>query len=156
VYVHNPLSMGRADGTQVPRESPGMNTAFAEYLFTHGQISPDVARSMSHWVTRTPTPIGMIAVGHGLISSRQIDEILERQRVSRTRFGEVAVALDLLSKDQVETLLEIQQFCQSADLAEGLALAGVLPFRVAARALGDFLRTESLDALELCVDTPSR
>ena len=133
-----------------------MNTAFAEYLSARGQISPDVARSMSHWVTRTRTPIGVIAMGHGLISSRQIDEILERQRVSRMRFGEVAVDLGLLSKDQVETLLEIQHLRQSTDLAEGLALAGVLPFRVAAQTLGEFLRTEPLDALELFVDTPSR
>ncbi|MCH7813301.1 MAG: hypothetical protein IID40_04695 [Planctomycetes bacterium] len=130
-----------------------MTTAFADYLTQRGNIPPGTAQEMSAWVAQSRTPIGLIAMGHGLLAGPQIDEVLERQRKSRTRFGEIAVEMGLLSKTQVDTLLEIQRFRQSADLAEGLALTGALSFEQASEALADFLRSEATNELIPCGGT---
>jgi len=122
-----------------------MNTAFARFLVQRGEITGEAADRFITWVSRSArVPIGMIAVGHGLISGAQIDDILDRQSESGMRFGEAAVDMGLLTDDQVETLLDIQAFRQCAEQAEVSALLGLLPFQEVARALGDFLQKESL------------
>ncbi|MCP4245934.1 MAG: hypothetical protein GY778_02690 [bacterium] len=133
-----------------------MMTPFADYLTQRGNVPPGTAREMSAWVTRSRTPIGLIAVTHGLLAGAQIDEVLERQRKTCNRFGEVAVQMGLLTKTQVDTLLEIQRFRQSADLAEGLALTGAVPFDKACRALADFLRSEETNVLIPCAGREGR
>lgn len=133
-----------------------MMTPFADYLTRRGDIPPNTAREMSAWVAQSHTPIGLIAVGHGLLAGTQIDEVLERQRKTGNRFGELTVEMGLLTEAQVDTLLEIQRFRQSADLAEGLALTGSLTFEQASQALADFLRSEGTIELLPCGDTEGR
>ena len=123
-----------------------MPIAFAEFLLRQERISSETAQNVSDWVSEARLPIGMIAVAHGLLSYQQIDELLKRERSPDTRFGDVVVEMGFLTRDQVETLLAIQRFRQSMDLAERLAVAGVLPLRQAASALGEFLQTKPLDA----------
>ena len=96
-----------------------MRTPFAEFLVQNGLVSADVAQRTSDWCMRTRIPIGLIAVGHGLISGTNIDDVLEHQRDTCVRFGEAAVEMRLLSQRQVDTLLEIQRFREAAEIAEG-------------------------------------
>jgi hypothetical protein len=81
-------------------------------------------------------PIGMIAVGHGVLTPDQIDAVLTRQRSSGERFGSIAVELGFLTQQQVDVLLQIQEFRSSAEIVEDLALAGVLPLQDGVRQLG--------------------
>jgi hypothetical protein len=126
--------------------------AFATFLVQQGHISPDIARDITHWVAETRTPIGMIAFTHQLLSMRQIEQIERLRKTHSARFGELAAELGLLSKEQVATLLAIQQFRQTAELAERLATVGALSFQKAASALGEFLQTTAADAAVLVPD----
>lgn len=83
-------------------------------------------------------PIGMIAVGHGILDPNAIDKVLDHQRGSDERFGEIAVRLGLLSHEQVAALMKIQDFRLSAEVAEALALSGILPIEDAALHLSSY------------------
>ena len=129
-----------------------MKTAFAEFLVQRNQISSEVAERLSEWCRRTRVPIGLIAVGHGLISGAHIDDVLEHQRESCVRFGEAAIEMGLLTQHQVDALLDIQRFREAAEITEGLALSGQLSFSKASEALGAFLQQDPLNALEPCTE----
>jgi len=87
----------------------------------------------------TREPIGMIAVGHGLLSAAEIDQILDRQRQTSERFGEIAVEMGAVTADQVDTLVKIQEFRTAVAICEALALAGTLRCEEAFRYLGTYL-----------------
>ncbi len=133
---------GSSDATYRLGESMNMNATFADYIVQLGLVAPDDARRISAWAARTRTPIGLIAVSHGLIGGAHIDLVLERQRSSCKRFGAEAVEMDLLTQTQVDVLLQVQQFRQAAEFAEGIALAGIISFEEASSALGAFLQTQ--------------
>lgn len=117
-----------------------MEHPFIGFLSERDLIPPHVATRFTQRKGFMREPIGMIAVSHGLIKAQQIDEILDRQRECRNkRFGEIAVELGCLTETQVDTLVLIQQFRSSQDIAEALALAGVMSMEDAARHLGAFL-----------------
>ena len=116
-----------------------MNQRFIGFLAGRGVISEAVAERMAHSRSCVREPIGMIAVGHGLLRPDQIDLILDRQRNSSLRFGDLAIELGCLTQEQVELLLAIQEFRASAAAAEAMALAGTLPWDDVVRYLGAFL-----------------
>lgn len=117
-----------------------MHHPFIEFLVSRDLIPDRVARQLQDKANYVREPIGMIAVGHGLLTATQIDTILDVQRTNRDRrFGEIAVELGFLTEEQVETLVKIQQFRTSSDIAEVLALGAVLSTDDAARYLGTFL-----------------
>ena len=116
-----------------------MHQRFIEFLVGRGLISEAAGQQIATTRSYVREPIGMIAVGHGLLRPDQIDLILDRQRDSTLRFGDLAVRLGCLTRDQVDLLLAIQEFRASAAVAEAMALAGVLSWEDAARHLGAFL-----------------
>ena len=116
-----------------------MSHPFVEFLI-EGDLAPqEVGGQLAGQSKFIREPIGMIAVSHGLIQSEQIDVILDRQRECKQRFGEIAVELGFLAHGQVNTLVKIQEFRAAGNIAECLALAGVLSFEDAAQCLGAFL-----------------
>jgi len=80
----------------------------------------------------------MIAVGHGILDPNAIDKVLDHQRGSDERFGEIAIRLGLLTHEQVAALMKIQDFRLSAEVAEALALSGILPIEDAAVHLSSY------------------
>jgi len=111
---------------------------FARYLLERDLIPKGVSQRLAERQF-VREPIGMIAVGHGLLTPTQIDEILDRQRERRDRFGEIAIALGFLTLEQAETLAKIQEFRTSAEIAEALALSQIISIEEAAQYLGSFL-----------------
>ncbi len=117
-----------------------MKHPFVEYLVERDLIPPNVARQLTEHKRFVREPIGMIAVSHGLLRTDDIDIILDRQReFPDRRFGEIAVELGCLTPQQVDTLVKIQEFRAPADIAEALALGGVLSVEDAGRYFGTYL-----------------
>ncbi|MBI4581987.1 MAG: hypothetical protein HY718_19975 [Planctomycetes bacterium] len=116
-----------------------MNHPFVKYLMERDLIPHTTSRHLNGKTCLVREPLGMIAVGHGMLDSSQIDMILDRQRESSERFGEIAISLGFLTPEQVRTLIKIQEFRAASVLAEALALAGVLRYEDAVRYLGAFL-----------------
>ena len=115
-----------------------MSQPFVDFLIEREVIHANVARRLTErQVIREP--IGMIAASHGLLNPLQIDKILDRQRGGKDRFGEIAVSLGFVTHEQVQTLIKIQEFRASSEIAEALALSGVLSVEDAGRYLGGFL-----------------
>ena len=125
-----------------------MSHPFVEFLIERDLVSQEVGGQLAGQSKSIREPIGMIAVSHGLIQSEQIDVILDRQRECKQRFGEIAVELGFLAHGQVDTLVKIQEFRAAGNIAECLALAGVLSFEDAAQYLGAFLvRDREVEAM---------
>jgi hypothetical protein len=116
-----------------------MHHAFIQFLVDRDLISPSASKRLSSMRTLIPEPIGMIAVGHGLLQAREIDLILERQRHCSERFGEIAADMGFLNAGQVETLVKIQEFRTTMAICEALALANILTYEKAFRYLGAWL-----------------
>jgi len=117
-----------------------MQHPFIEFLIERDLIPASVGKRLMDQRSYIREPIGMIAVGHGILRPNEIDIILDRQRERKElRFGEVAIELGFLTEQQVEILVKVQAFRTSADISEALALAGVLSCEDAARYLGTFL-----------------
>jgi hypothetical protein len=111
---------------------------FVDFLIEREVIPANVAKRLSErQVIREP--IGMIAASHGILNALQIDKILDRQRGGKDRFGEIAVNLGFLTHEQVQILIKIQEFRTSSEIAEALALSGVLSVEDAGRYLGAYL-----------------
>lgn len=59
-------------------------------------------------LARTDRCIGAILVEEGKLTPRDVERVLERQAIDRTRFGEAAVRLGLISEDDVRFALARQ------------------------------------------------
>ncbi|HOA74861.1 MAG TPA: hypothetical protein PL151_18330 [Phycisphaerae bacterium] len=116
-----------------------MQHPFITFLMERQLIPAHASRHLSGMRALVREPIGMIAVGHGLLAAHEIDRILDRQRESTDRFGEIAVEMGVLTAEQVETLIKIQEFRTASAICEALSLAGILPCEDAFRYLGAYL-----------------
>lgn len=125
-----------------------MQHPFIEFLLERNLISANVARRLIEEKRYVREPIGTIAVSHGLLRPDQIDVILDHQDDSNKRFGEIAAELGFLTQQQVETLIKIQQARVPTDIAEVLALAGVMSCEDAVRHVAAyFLRDQEVEAI---------
>lgn len=115
-----------------------MQHPFLDYLAERDLVTEGLARQLEERIRLAREPIGMIALGHGLLTTAQIDTILDRQKHCSIRFGEIAVQLGFLTGEQVETLVRIQGLRSAVAFAETLALGGVLRYEDAVRYLGTF------------------
>jgi hypothetical protein len=102
-------------------------------------VPSNASKHLSGMQSPVREPIGMIALGHGLLQPEQIDVILDRQQHCSERFGEIAIELGFLKPKQVETLVKIQEFRAAVAICEALALANVLRYEEAFRYLGVWL-----------------
>lgn len=117
-----------------------MQHPFIEFLIERDLIPASVGKKLMEQRNFIREPIGMIAVGHGLLRPNEIDIILDHQRDRKDlRFGEIAVELGFLTEQQVEVLVKVQEFRTSADISEALTLGCILSCEDAARYLGAFL-----------------
>lgn len=103
-----------------------MTNLFLQDLLEQSLLTPAEGERIAAWASRQQDPIGIIAVEHGLIVGRQIDEVLERQRFNGLRFGETGVELGYLTDSNVRTLLEIQQQRTWQRVLEVVMLAGLI------------------------------
>jgi hypothetical protein len=116
-----------------------MKHPFIEFLIERDLVPASVTKKLIEDKRYVREPIGMIAVSHGLLRPDQIDMILDHQDDSNKRFGEIAIELGFVTEQQVETLIKIQQSRVTIDIAEALALAGVMPYEDAVRHMATFL-----------------
>lgn len=116
-----------------------MQHPFVTFLIDRDLVPPDASKLLSSMRSLVREPIGMIAVGHGLLQADEIDLILDRQRDSTDRFGEIAVEMGFLKPQQVLTLIKIQEYRTAGAICEALALAGILECENAFQYLGMWL-----------------
>lgn len=129
-------------------EGKTMEHPFIQFLLERDIVSESVARRFTENKRYVREPIGMIAVDHGLLDVSQIDEILDRQSETDKRFGEIAVEMGFMSEAQVERLVKIQANRVPADIAEILALAGVITCEDAVQYLGAFfLQDQEMESM---------
>ena len=128
-----------------------MDQPFVTYLVERDLIPTGAARHLANSRCFVREPIGMIAVGHGLLTAPQIDEILDAQRGCSERFGEIAIRMGFLTPHQVEVLVKVQEFRTAVAITEALTLAGVLRYDDAVRHLGTFF-THDEELLSVITD----
>lgn len=116
-----------------------MQHPFIQFLIERDLVPPNASKHLSGMRSLVREPLGMIAVGHGLLQAPEIDVILDRQSQCSERFGEIAVEMGFLQPAQVQTLIKIQELRAAVAICEALALAGVLSYEKAVRYLGAWL-----------------
>lgn len=116
-----------------------MSNLFLQDLMDQSLLTPSEGERIAAWAARQQDPIGIIAVEHGLIVGRQIDAVLERQRITGLRFGETGIELGYLTESNVKTLLEIQQVRSWQRVLEVVMLAGLIAPQRATVALARFM-----------------
>ena len=121
-----------------------MRKAFLEFLAAEGIITDDVADNLQSLLRGVPEPIGSIAFSYGMITTNDIDVILDEQRKDYRPFGEIAMDMGMLRREQVETLLRIQQVRGATDTAEALALSGVCSVEETLKHLSRFLTSDTM------------
>src|SRR5262245_12072429 len=93
----------------VPRGLRGVAMHFGLYLKNKGIISADQLVEALEAQLDTLPPIGQLALEEGIISPREIFEVLVAQSQSPTeRFGEIAIGMGLMTRDELMRLLMIQ------------------------------------------------
>jgi hypothetical protein len=91
----------------------------------------------------TLVPIGQLALEEGILSAREIFDVLQAQNDSPSeRFGDVAVEMGFMTRDDLMRLLMIQAD-RKRPIAEILVAQGVLTERQAASELAAFRRAVS-------------
>lgn len=120
-----------------PRKT--MSIPFIQYLVDDGAITPTDAERIEAWTSRRHDPIGIIAVEHGMILGRQIDQILSRQQELGLRFGQTGVEMGHLTEGNMACLLELQQLRASWRVIEAILLSGMLPSERILRAYATFV-----------------
>ena len=126
-----------------------MHVAFIESLVAKAAIREAMAIDVKQWALRNKKPIGMIAVDHGLIVGRQIDEVLDRQKHSKRKFGELAGEMGLLSREKVDVLLQVQQLRMLTGILEALALCGIQSLEEGLLLLSDFVAQRGRGAFDV-------
>ncbi|MDX2115387.1 MAG: hypothetical protein SFZ24_07165 [Planctomycetota bacterium] len=120
-----------------------MADSFLKYLTEQGILAPADADRIAAWSLRQRDPVGIIAVEHGLILGRQIDEILLYQQTHGGMFGEAAVRLGMLTEPVLRRLLDVQQQRVRLRIVEVVQLSGVADSREVLGALARFILDRS-------------
>jgi hypothetical protein len=96
------------------------------YLKNKGIISAEQLVAALEAQMKNRVPIGQLALEEGLLSARDIFEVLQAQSDSpHERFGELAVEMGLMMRDDVMRLLMIQAD-RKRPIAEILVAHGIL------------------------------
>lgn len=120
-----------------------MRNAFIDHLTTHGGLATEASERLHSLLRGAPEPIGLIAFKYGLVTTGDIDMILDEQRKNRRPFGEIAIEMGVITKPQLKALLKVQQMRAATEIAEALALSGVQPVEEVMIRLGEFLSLAS-------------
>ena len=117
-----------------------IHNLFLHDLLESERVTPAEAERIAAWASKQQDPLGIIAVEHGLIVGRQIEEVLERQRVTGLRFGETGVSMGYLTDTNLSCLLEIQQIRGWNRVLEVVMLSGLLSSSKALMAFSGFIQ----------------
>jgi hypothetical protein len=116
---------------------------FGLYLKKKGIISAEQLVDAIEEQLNTLVPIGQLALEEGVLSARDIFEVLQAQNDSpHERFGELAVEMRLMTRDDLMRLLMIQAD-RKRPIADILVEQGILDERQAASELAAFRRAVS-------------
>jgi hypothetical protein len=123
------------------RTPPGVAMYFGLYLYKNGMISAEQLVAAADIQLSTLTRIGQLALEEGIMSARDVFDVLHVQRETpNQRFGELAVEMGLMTRDDLGRLLMIQSD-RKRPIEEILIAQGVLEEQQAARAKNDFRQT---------------
>jgi hypothetical protein len=116
---------------------------FALHLKKKGIISAEQLVAALEVQLNTLVPIGQLALEEGVLSARDIFEILQAQYDSpNERFGDLAIEMRLMTRDDLMRLLMIQAD-RKRPIAEILVEHGILDPRQAEGELAAFRRAMS-------------
>src|SRR5437588_12658651 len=89
--------------------SPGVAMHFGLYLKNKGVVTAEqLVAALEAQLTTLPR-IGQLALEEGIISPREIFDVLRAQSESpNVRFGELAIEMGLMTRDELRRLLMIQ------------------------------------------------
>jgi hypothetical protein len=115
---------------------------FGLYLHKKGMISAEQLVAAIELQFSTMVPLGQLALEVGVLSARDIFDVLQAQSDSPSeRFGELAIELGMMNRDDLMRLLMIQTD-RKRPIAEILVEQRVLSQRDAARELTEYRRAQ--------------
>ena len=114
---------------------------FGQYLLEKGRISSQQLVDGLEYQKSISSPMGALALDHGLLTADQVKMILGRQWKTEKRFGELAVSLGLLAQAQVDELLQAQS-SHKLLLGEALMVKGYISVETLERELREYKREE--------------
>ena len=116
---------------------------FGLYLKKKGIISADaLVAALEAQLAQLPR-IGQLALEEGILSPRDIFNVLLAQRLApEMRFGELAIEMSLMTRNELIRLLMVQSDRQQP-LAEVFVTEGILSQEVVARHLAEFRQLQA-------------
>lgn len=112
---------------------------FENYLILRGAISPQLLELARSAYARSVKPIGQIALQSRHITVAGLMQVLQRQADTQLKFGEAAVELGLLTTDQVQELLEQQKHLSTTPQDAIFTVGAMTPANLN-RYLAEYLR----------------
>jgi hypothetical protein len=113
---------------------------FGLYLKNKGVITAEQLVSALETQLNTLVPIGQLALEEGIISPRDIFDVLRAQRETPSvRFGELAMEMGLMTRDDLMRLLMLQSD-RKRPVAEILVAQGVLAQQQATVEMAEYRR----------------
>lgn len=132
---------------------------FGMYLKKKGIISAEQLVAAIEAQLNTLIPIGQLALEEGIITPREVFDVLRAQSQSpNVRFGDLAIEMGLMTRDELMRLLMIQADRKRA-LADILVGQGAIHQEQAAAEMAEFRRSMSkrrtgITVLSKIVPTP--
>ena len=116
---------------------------FGLYLKKKGIISADaLVAALEAQLAQLPR-IGQLALEEGILSPRDIfNVLLAQRRAPEIRFGELAIEMSLMTRNELIRLLMVQSDRQQP-LAEVFVTEGILSQEVVARHLAEFRQMQA-------------
>jgi hypothetical protein len=116
---------------------------FGLYLKKKGVISAEQLVMALEAQLQSLAPIGQLALEEGVLSARDIFDVLQAQnQAPKERFGDLAVEMGLMKRDDLVRLLMVQAD-RKHSIEEILVGQGVLTERQAASELAAYRRAQS-------------
>src|SRR4051812_20226168 len=113
---------------------------FGLHLKNKGVITAEQLVAALEMQLKTLVPIGQLALEEGIISPRDIFDVLRAQRETPSvRFGELAMEMGLMTRDDLMRLLMLQSD-RKRPVAEILVAQGVLTQEQANAAVAEYRR----------------
>ena len=117
---------------------------FGLYLKKIGLISAEQLVAAMEVQLNTLVPIGQLALEEGILSARDIFDVLQAQTdAPKERFGDLAIEMGLMKRDDLMRLLMIQAD-RKRPIEEILIAQGAITENEAATELAAFRRVKSL------------
>ena len=111
---------------------------FGLYLKNKGIVSADQLVAALEAQLATQPRIGQLALEEGIISPRDIFDVLQAQRRSpEVKFGELAIEMGLMTRDELTRLLMLQAD-RKRPLAEVFAAEGILTERQVTQEMAEY------------------